>query len=643
MTNTNFIGHRRDEMKKGIKKEEEVKGFISEETIADAMQTLEEYQKGKTKLESRIVANEQWYKMRHWEEIGATNNDPKPASAWLLNSILNKHADAMDNYPEPSVLPREENDKQDATKLSEILPVILEQNDFEQTYSDAWWYKLKTGTAVYGVFWDKSRENGLGDVNIKSLDLINLFWEPGIKDIQKSRNVFHVELVDNDILTSNYPILEGKLSSPTITLATYKTDDTIDTTNKSSVVDWYYKKSIETDLGAQITQLHYCKFVNGVVLYASENDPDYADKGFYDHGLYPFEFDTLFVEEGTPTGFGYIDMMKDAQMYIDKLDQIVLKNALMAGTPRYFVGDSANINEIEFADWAKAFVRVSGRVDDTNLKQIEVKTLDAYIVNHLETKKEELKETSGNRDFSQGGTTSGVTAASAIAALQEAGSKLSRDMIKSSYRAVTRINYLVLELIRQFYDEPRSFRITGDKGDTRFTQYDNSNIRPQSTEDDFELGLNEIGADTRKPVFDIKITSQKASPFSKIAQNELAKEMYQLQFFNPQMVDQALIAIEMMDFEGKDMVIEKIGQNGTLAQQMAMMQQQMQQMAMIVDAQNGTSITQGMQAEQQSQGSGAPPQQETSGGVQNNALGGEVSRAMPSTAKDKAQSVARPN
>ena len=165
-------------------------GKIGKKEVRDAEATLQEYKRGKANLESRIVDNEQWYKLRHWDQIRASNRnpgDPEPTSAWLLNCIANKHADAMDNYPLPAVLPRERGDEQDAKMLSSILPVILEQNGFEQVYSDAWWYKLKTGTCVYGVFWDSSKNNGLGDIDVRSIDILNLFWEPGITNIQKSQ------------------------------------------------------------------------------------------------------------------------------------------------------------------------------------------------------------------------------------------------------------------------------------------------------------------------------------------------------------------------------------------------------------------------------------------------------------------------
>ena len=559
-------------------------GKIGKEQVQKAQGILQKYKDAKASLESRVVENERWYKIRHWEVVGAQQsghkNDPRPTSAWLFNSLANKHADFMDNYPEPNVLPREEGDKQNAKQLSEIMPVILERNEFEQTYNDAAWYKLKQGTCCYGVFWNNKLENGLGDIDIKQVDLLNIFWEAGIKDIQKSRNVFTVELIDKDLLEGQYPFLEGKLASNTFDVKQYVHDENIDVSDKCAVVDWYYKM---WDGSREV--LHYCKFCGDEVLYASENDPNYAERGFYDHAKYPFVFDTLFTIEDSPCGFGYVDIMKDPQMYIDKLNQIIIKNAYMAGKKRWFVKQNCAINVDQFADWDKDFVEVAGNLSEDNLREFTVNPLPNFIVDHLQMKIDELKETSGNRDFSQGGTSAGVTAASAIAALQEAGSKLSRDMIKTSYRAFQQINYIVLELIRQFYDEIRSFRITGEGGD-QFVQFDNRNIREQRVLDPMTGEM-----DFRRPVFDIKITSQKQSPFNKIAQNELAKELYGMGAFNPQMADQSLMMLEMMDFEQKDLIIQKVQQNGTLLQMVQNLTAMATKLATIVDQQNGTNTT----------------------------------------------------
>ena len=598
--------------------------------IKKAYQILLDYKKGKTNLENKIVENEQWYKLRHWECLRDSQKDVQPTSAWLFNCIANKHADAMDNFPSPNILPREEGDKAEAEMLSSIIPVVLEQNDFEQTYSEVWNYKLKSGTGVYGVFWDGGKLNGLGDISINKIDLINLFWESGITDIQKSQNLFHVELSDNDMLVSRYPQLNGKLGSSSLDLSKYVYDDTVDTSNKSAVVDWYYKKYQNGKL-----VLHYCKFVNDEVLFATENDPMYAERGWYDHGEYPFIFDVLFGVEGSPAGFGYIDIGKDAQTYIDRGNQVVMENMLVNAKPRYFFRADGGINEEEFADLNKTFVHADGSLGQDTVLPIQTKPLNNIYLSILNGKVDELKETTGNRDISTGGTTSGVTAASAIAAMQEAGSKLSRDNNKSAYRSFRKMIVMVIELIRQFYDMPRCFRIMGENGAERYVQYSNQGIVPQAQ--GVEMGVD-MGF--RKPLFDIEVTAQKQSPYSKMAQNELALQFYQAGFFNPQMSDQALACLDMMDFDRKEFIMQKISQNGGMYQQMMMMQQQMMQLAAMVDqSRGGNEITQGlanqfgMQMPQMSGGASA--------NVENTeALGGEASGGESSHTKKARQRVA---
>lgn len=625
-----------DSMQHSLNANEAVNGFkviaqvIGKEQVQKANQTLLKYTEGKTNLDRRIVENEQWYKLRHWECLRDKNNDVQPTSAWLFNCIANKHADAMDSFPAPNILPREENDKGEAEMLTSIIPVILDQCDFEQTYSDVMQYKIKNGTGVYGVFWDKNKLNGLGDITIKKVDLINLFWESGITDIQKSRNLFHLELVDNDLLVGQYPQLENKLGGETIRVSKYLYDDTVDTSNKSIVVDWYYKKNQNGKL-----VLHYCKYVNDEVLFATENMPEFAEKGLYDHSEYPFVFDVLFPIEGTPTGFGYIDIGKDAQTYIDRGNQAIMQNTLANAKPRYFVKNDGSVNVDEYADMTKDFIHVDGNLGQDSIVPVTGKPLSSIYVEVINNKIDELKETTGNRDISTGGTTSGVTAASAIAAMQEAGSKLSRDNNKASYRAFRKLCLMVVELIRQFYDLPRCFRIMGENGAARYVQYSNAGIQPQMQGIDFGMDMG-----MRLPLFDIEITAQKQSPYSKMSQNELALQFFNAGFFNPQIADQALACLDMMDFDRKDFIMQKISQNGGMYQQMLMMQQQMMQLGAMVDNAHGTSeVTDslmnqfGMQS-YQAQGNALGSAED------NSALGGDMKTGESENTKKARQRVA---
>ena len=547
---------------------------VDEKRLAEFTRILHKYKAGKASVERRTVAAENWWKLRNTaEERKAAEGLEgfQAVSGWLHNVIVSKHADAMDAFPEPNILPREPDDRQEARILSKIIPVILEHNRFEEVYSACMWQKLKTGTGVYKVCWDPEKADGLGDIRIERVDLLNVFWEPGVQDIQDSRYFFHTAMEDNDTLTELYPQLRGKLKNPGFTAARFLTDDAVSAEGKTTVVDVYYKKRE----GGR-TVLHYCKYAGNTVLYATENeqalqadgDDEAMGAGLYDHGLYPFVFDSLYPVEGSPCGYGYIDLCRNSQTQIDMMQSAFVKNTMVGAVPRYFERADGAVNEEEFLDLSSPIVHVSGNLGEDSLRIVDYRPLSG---NYLEMRRSlinELRETSGNTETSTGLVNAGVTAASAIAALQEASGKGSRDATRASYRVYGQIVSMCIELIRQFYDLPRQFRITGTLGVESFVSYDNSGLQPQP------LGmLGDVDLGLRQPVFDIRVIPQKSSAYTKLTQNELALQFYQLGFFQPGQADQALACMSMMEFEGKDELMQQLAVNGTMQRELAMYQQ----------------------------------------------------------------------
>ena len=557
-------------------------GVIDKEAVEDALGKFRKYKDLKSILDNRIAENQDWFKGRYAmmkDYNSGAVGEPDSKSAWAFNSIINKHADAMDNIPTCNILPREESDVKAAESLSKIVPLVMDKCRFQKKYYDVWFDKLISGGGVYKAYWDNSLANGLGDINIIEIDPLNLVWEPGIEDIQDSENVFHIDYVKNSLIKQQYPFMDGKLTdSEGGDVASYTNAEAQnkDHSDESVVFDWWYKRRNGTK-----AVVHLCKFCNGEVLWASENTDEYKDTGYYDHGRYPFVFDTLFPIKGTPFGFGYVDVMKSPQYVIDQLDASITKYAKIAGKPRFFKKKTANVDASQFANWDNDFVDVDGsQLDDSNIRQIQLNSFPPFVQAHWQNKIEELKETSGNRDFSQGATSAGVTAASAIAALQEAGSKLSRDMIKTSYWAYEDIVSIVVELIRQFYTEGRYFRIENPNGGDEFISFSNQAIRPEPTEYMTETGI-EISV--RVPEFDYKIIAQKMSPFQRESQNQLAIQLFQMGVFNPQLADQVLPFLEMMNFEGIDAIKKKVAENGMMYQQLLQMIQLATQMAQLLD------------------------------------------------------------
>lgn len=536
---------------------------IGAEQVKKLTEVLQKYKTGKKRTEQRIVASENWWKLRNDAEEGGDSltmakEGFKSASGWLHNVIVSKHADAMEAYPEPNILPREEDDRAEARILTAIIPCVLEQNQFEKTYSDVAWQKIKSGTGVYKVVWDKGKLNGLGDITISKVNLLNLYWEPGITDIQRSRYFFHTELMDKDLLEEQYPEqLKGRLTGQSFLSTRFLYDDTVSTDGKVTVVECYYHKYVQ---GRKTVQ--YVKYVNDQVIFATENDPALAQRGLYDHAMYPYVFDALFPIEGSPCGYGFVDICRNPQTCIDLLNTSFVKNAMAGATPRYFKRQDGGINETEFLDLTKSIVNVNGNLGEDSLRQIPFQPLDGVYVSYLDRIIQELRETSGNTETATGSTSSGVTAASAIAALQEASGKGSRDSSLSAYRAYTELVNLSIELIRQFYDMPRKFRIVGQYGMQQYITYDNSGLKPQ-----VQLSMVE-GMGDRLPVFDIKVSAQKKNVYTKVSQNELALQFFQMGFFNPQLTDQALMCLDMMEFDGKDGVMQKVSQSGTMFQKL---------------------------------------------------------------------------
>lgn len=559
---------------------------IGAEQVRQAAEVLRKYRLGKQNLDRRIIDNEQFWKLRHWEQMekggeGGNPQDVRPASGWLVNCILAKHADAMDSYPEPTVLPREPGDRKEAEVLTRILPVILKNNRFKKAYSQAWWNKLKSGCAVYGVFWDGGKLHGLGDIDIRSMDVLNLFWEPGVQSIQESENFFSTELTPNRRLEEQYPQLAGKLGRSGGQVSRYLYDDKVDTSEQSLVVDWYYHT---VEQGRRVLQ--YCKFVGENVLYATENDPEMAGKGWYDHGQYPFVFDVLFPEEGTPCGYGYVDLCKSAQKQIDLMNQAILKNTLASATPRFFVRSDGAVNENEYADWTRPFVHTNGNLGADSIAPIRVPALDSVYVAVLQNKIAEMKETAGNRDVMGGGTAGGVTAATAIAALQEAGGKLSRNMIDDGYEAFAEVLTLCIELVRQFYDMPRQFRLLGKKG-VEFTSFDNRSLRPRAL----------LMGGYRVPEFDLEVSAQNETPYKTMEYNQLALQLFQMGFFRSDMAEQALRCLELMEFKNKDALTEVIREGQKETKQKAWLTEALRRTVAMLDKVQGSHLAEALERE----------------------------------------------
>ena len=566
---------------------------IGDAEIGKLLEILRKYRAGRQELDQRIQSAEQWWRLRNTQEEKKEGHDKtgyKSKSAWLHNVIQSKHADAMDAYPEPNILPRELGDREEAQRLSKIIPCILEYNEFKKTYSKTWYQKLKYGTGVYKIFWDPQKLNGLGDIAVERVNLLQLYWETGVESIQDSKYLFEVCYMDEDAVREMYPELGDRtLPNELVTEIYPEQQQNVDRDKMVPLINCYYHRG---------HVLHLVQFLPGILLRATENEPDSAERGIYDHGKYPYVFDVLYPVESSPAGYGYVDLCKQPQVEIDIMKTAMVENTKAGAKPRFWYTDNSGVNTEDFLNLDNPLVRTNS-VEERSLRLIEHVPLDGNYLAFLNATIDELRETSGNTDAATGTTPGSVTAASAIAALQEASGKTSRDAAESGYDAYSEIVDMVIELVRQFYDMPRTFRIVGQMGEEDFIEYENSGLQPEMM---MMGGMEAI----RKPVFDIKVVPQRRSAYTKMAMNDLALQFYGAGFFNPEQCDQALAALQMMDFEGREDVIKTIRKNGALFERMQMITQYAA--ALAAKYQDGEALMQLQQMQAQAMGQPTPQQ-----------------------------------
>ena len=553
---------------------------IGKDQIEKARAKLDQFKSAKQGLNSTIKFNEDWYRQRHMEYVRTTERlstsdmegdtiplykqgeQVEPVSAWLFNSVQNFHADYMDNYPRANVLAREPSDEEEAYKIAKILPSLLDRIKFEAIYSRAGWTKAIQGWTVYSVTWDKDADNGRGEISIGRAKLLNLYWDMEVDELEASSDVFYLHERDRDDLVRDYPDLEKDLVATEGDHERHETVTVGSQPSKVTVVDWYYKK--RTKSGRRV--LHFAQFVGEHLLYATENQPSLKDRGLYDHGKYPFVVDVLYPMEDALYGFGKVAVGASKQAYIDILSKSIMQNALWAAIPRFFAKKGHGFNMADFLDLRKTVVEVEGDPNEY-LMPVHVNNIDGNAINLKNDLVEELRDITNSNEAATGAAPSGVTAASGIAALQEAAGKTARDSNRTTFRAFREIVTLVIELIRQFYTEAHYFRVLNEEtGETAYIGIDNKNLTGQS------------GA-----LFDLEITTEKNSTYTRLAQNELMLSFFNAGFFNPQMADQAMACLQMMDFEGKEELIRMVGANDQRQQLIAAVMEQMIVMAQAYD------------------------------------------------------------
>ena len=495
---------------------EETPGIREDELAARAYRLYDSFYEATREYRDKCRQNEAFWRANHWQTMPRRDEEePRPVTPVLFSTLEAVLADIMDHYPTAVLLGETPVDDAAAERLTQLVRYVLARGRYRRVYRRKCRDALMKGTSVQEVFWDPAAQNGLGDVAVRDWDIKQFVWDPKFENFQDGRACFKFSHYPREWYTARYPRQAEMIMSDRHRregdwgAATRMHEEDI------MLLEYWWREE-------GYARVHMAKLAGGVVL---EDSRLARPMGMYAHGKYPFVMESLYPMSGQPVGIGFVDVLGNLQQYADQLDQIILKNTLMSGQLKLLVNRAADLDEEALLDGRAEVVR-GARIDEGAVRWMQAAPLSPYVVGHQMEKVRAVKEESGQNLFNRGETSGGVTAATAILALQEGGNKRSRMLVEQMYDGFEELVRMLCAVIIENYSEARVFRAGGEDG-----------------------ALLEACFDGLESGFDVRVEVEKQTPYSTLYQNELAMQLMQSGVLT------SGEALELMQFEGRDKVI----------------------------------------------------------------------------------------
>ena len=482
----------------------------------------------------RLDACERLYRGEHWADVPQRDpNEPRPVMPIIQSTVENLAADLLDREPEAVITPEVGAE----ARVAQVVEAVIRRNhdsagypiEYQKLVHDL----LVGGYCVQEVGYDGSLNNNLGGAFIRQVDTRSLLFDPLCTDLQDSRAVFKLSRRSRDWLRAHYPKEAANIVSDSSAVQDAPLDGILqgDTRDCLLLLEYWWR---EYDAETQMYAVHMALLCGGQVLCDSrEQKPE----GYFAHGMYPFVLTPLYVRKGSCLGFGVVDLFSASQQYADKLDQIVLKNAFMASHNKLLVTESAGFDTDDLKDWSKEVHRGESL---SGITWFATPPLPAYLLSYIREMRENIKNESGASEAARGVYSANVTAASAITALQEASTKRTRMASAQLYEGFTKAVRMEIEVEREFnfFARPIALVVDGKREETVF---------------DSALLCKEGYGGALLPVeFYVSVKASRQNRFAAAAQNELILQLVQIGALK------ATDAVELMHFDGKELVLEKI-------------------------------------------------------------------------------------
>lgn len=529
------------------------------ELIAQAYGRLQIWRDGCKEMHERAKESRKIILLEDPRQDEGRKTDKKTIQLQTLKSTFNNCiADQMDNMPEALMVPETKDLTDVADDLTDLVRFILNQNNYELVHRRRVEDFFCTGTAVTQIAWDRDMDNGKGNVAVLRWPVEAFLWDPAAENIQDARALFKVSWHPMSWYEQHYPGKFEEMGSDETVYSDLAVPESQETDQpgdeqKAMLIEYWYRLY---DAKKRHYTINVAYLAGGVLLEKAED--------VYSHGMYPFVVDAFTPIEGIPVGDGMVQELAPMMRYINRYASYIDMNLRMASKGRLLVNRNAGIDKEALIDWENDIVE-GDRIDASALQWMQTTPFTSMVTAQMLQLQNDIKQDSGQNQFTRGETAGGVTAASAISALQEAGGKMTRmrtNALNSGFREIVE---QIMWLVSQFYDKGRVLFVTGRKeGESREVDASPEHL----------FGRESKGT-IPPPPYTVQVQVQRRNPLRQQAQNELFMQAYSMSAQAGQIFPLSVL-FELLQVDGKDKILPVLRQSDALTQQMQQLAQQNQ-------------------------------------------------------------------
>ena len=476
----------------------------------------------------------------------------------LKSTINNCVADQMDNLPEALMVPQRVDLQDIAAEMTDVVRFVLDQNGYKQYHRRKVEDFFCAGTAVTQVVWDATMDGGKGNVGVYRYPIESMVWDPMAEDIQDARAVIKISWHPLSWYAEHYPEASAYIGDESNSYNSVGVPDSLlgfedQQEGKAMLMEYWYRRY----KGGRYT-------INVAYIAGKALLERYED--VYAHGMYPFVFDAFTPVDGQPVGEGMVFELTPMMRYINRYAHYIDENLRYATKARMLVRKGAGIDQQQLADWRQNIVE-GNTIDEESVRWFETKPFNGMATQQMLQFQNDMKMDSGQNQFSRGEVSGGVTAASAISALQEAGGKITRLRTAALSSGFKKIVEMILWLIAEFYDDEREALISGPDLKTRQLHLSAEHL----------MGKARKKGGFEPPPYTVEVQIQRSNPMRIQAQNDLMIQAYSMAAQAGQQFPLSVL-FRLLNVDGKEQILPELDRLDAQAQQMQAMAQQMQQL-----------------------------------------------------------------